>query len=90
MAAWLRTKDHVGELTLLSNRYNTIKGDMVAIEGEEWTLVEPLSTISWNSPRGVAPQWEADVRYEGSRHWVLFTGWLWIRDCSGGYCTQGL
>jgi hypothetical protein len=36
---------------------------MVAIEGEEWILVESLSTMSWNAPRGVAPQWEADVRY---------------------------
>jgi hypothetical protein len=43
-------------------RYNTIKGDMTAIEGEEWVMVEPLSTISWTAPRGIAPQWEADVR----------------------------
>jgi hypothetical protein len=25
--------------------YNTIKGDMVAIEGEEWVLVESLSFV---------------------------------------------
>jgi hypothetical protein len=43
-------------------RYNTIKGDMTAVEGEEWVMVEPLSTISWTAPRGIAPQWEADVR----------------------------
>jgi hypothetical protein len=43
-------------------RYNTIKGDMTAIEGEEWIMVEPLSTISWTAPRGIASQWEADVR----------------------------
>jgi hypothetical protein len=49
-------------LRLLYGRYNTIKGDMTAIEGEEWVLVENLSTVSWNAPRGVAPQWEADVR----------------------------
>ena len=45
-----------------TGRYNTIKGDMVAVEGEEWRLVEPLSTTSWTAPRPVAPQWEADVR----------------------------
>jgi len=43
-------------------RYNTIKGDMTAIEGEVWTMVESLSTISWSAPRGIAPQWEAHIR----------------------------
>ena len=44
--------------------YNTIKGDMTGIVGEVWTLVEPLTTITWNAPRGVAPQYEEAVRYE--------------------------
>jgi len=42
--------------------YNTIKGDMTAILGEVWTLVEPLTTIQWNAPRGVAPQYMDAVR----------------------------
>ena len=34
-------------------RYNTIKGDMSAVIGDVWTMVEPLTTISWDSPRNV-------------------------------------
>ena len=37
---------------------------MTGIVGEVWTLVEPLTTITWNAPRGVAPQYEEAVRYE--------------------------
>ena len=34
-------------------RYNTIKGDMSAVIGDVWTMVEPLTTISWDAPRNV-------------------------------------
>ena len=45
-------------------RYNTIKGDMVAVVGEVWRMTEPLTTIQWNAPRPVAPKYVEEVRYK--------------------------
>ncbi len=38
------TTDHV---------YNTIKGDMVGIVGNQWTLTEDLTTMEFFSPSGI-------------------------------------
>lgn len=42
--------------------YNTIKGDMTAVVGSVWKMEETLSTIQWDSPRPVAPQYMDAVR----------------------------
>ena len=43
-------------------KFNTIKGDMTAIVGSVWKMTEKLTSIQWNSPRGVAPQYLNSVR----------------------------
>ena len=41
---------------------NTLKGDMTGISGLTWTMEEPLTTIGFESPNGIAPALEQDVR----------------------------
>ena len=41
---------------------NTIKGDMVGISGLTWTMEEPLTTIGFEAPEGIAPALEQSVR----------------------------
>ena len=44
---------------------NTMKGDMVGIStpsGGAWTMEEPLTTIGFESPNGIAPALEQEVR----------------------------
>jgi endo-1,3(4)-beta-glucanase len=40
----------------------TIKGDMIGIVGDSWTFFEPLSTITWSAPAGIAADKVADVK----------------------------
>ncbi len=42
--------------------YTTIKGDMRAVIGGAWHMDETLTTIGFESPSGVAPSLEQDVR----------------------------
>jgi endo-1,3(4)-beta-glucanase len=39
----------------------TIKGDMIGISGDAWSLFEPLSTITWSAPAGIAADKVAEV-----------------------------
>jgi len=41
---------------------NTLKGDMTGISGLAWTMEEPLTTIGFESPNGIEPALEQDVR----------------------------
>lgn len=41
---------------------NTIKGDMTGISGLSWTMEEPLTTIGFESPNGIAPALVPEVR----------------------------
>ena len=41
---------------------NTIKGDMVGISGLTWTMLEPLTTIGFEAPQGIAQALEQSVR----------------------------
>jgi endo-1,3(4)-beta-glucanase len=49
----------VGKTNLIQR---TIKGDMVAVTGDTWTMTEPLSTITWSSPRPIVSDKKTDIR----------------------------
>jgi endo-1,3(4)-beta-glucanase len=40
----------------------TMKGDMVGVTGDAWTMTEPLSPIAWSAPSGIAADKVADVK----------------------------
>lgn len=42
--------------------YPTIKGDMHPVAATTWHMYEPLTTIGFESPEGIAPSLEQDVR----------------------------
>ncbi|MEN0062790.1 MAG: glycosyl hydrolase, partial [Myxococcota bacterium] len=42
--------------------FPTLRGEMVGVVGDEWTMVEPLSTIGFRAPSGIAPDRIEDVR----------------------------
>jgi endo-1,3(4)-beta-glucanase len=41
---------------------STIKGDMVAVTGDAWTLTEELSKISWSAPSGIVEDKVIDIK----------------------------
>jgi endo-1,3(4)-beta-glucanase len=40
----------------------TIKGDMIGVSGDAWTFFEPLSTIGWTAPAGIAADRVAEIK----------------------------
>lgn len=46
--------------TDLSQR--TIKGDMVAVTGDAWSMTEPLTTITWSAPSGIGADKRTDIK----------------------------
>jgi len=45
-----------------SLRHNTLKGDMLGVVGDTWTVDEPLPVVEWGAPRPIAPSKVEDVR----------------------------
>ena len=45
-----------------------LRGKMVGVTGEQWTLTEPLTSIEWSPPRPIADQVSSPVRTERCRH----------------------
>ena len=54
--------DVLSSPSVVSLTRNTMKGDMVGVVGDSWTMDEPLTSIAWESPNGIAPELEQDVR----------------------------
>lgn len=46
---------------LTSTSYNTMKGDMIGVVGESWSMNENLTPIQWYAPNGVDPARQADI-----------------------------
>ena len=45
-----------------SHSYKVLKGLMVGVTGDIWEFLEPLTSISWNSPRGVSEDKIQDIK----------------------------
>lgn len=56
--------------------YPTIKGDMPLVAAGAWHMTEALTTIGFESPEGIAPSLEQDVRdaLEADANWPITAG----------------
>ena len=54
--------DTIVNPTITSHSYKILKGLMIGVTGDVWEFQEPLTTISWNSPRGVSDDKVQDIK----------------------------
>ena len=52
----------LAESAMTAHAYPTIKGDMHPVAAASWHMTEALTTIGFESPEGIAPSLEQDVR----------------------------
>jgi len=66
----------LAESAMTAHAYPTIKGDMHPVSATTWHMTEALTTIGFESPEGIAPSLEQDVRdaLEADVNWPITAG----------------